>query len=784
MATDGEPASDPSPRRRIPRIASAPLLLYGLVLIGLASCISVPKPSSIPLSARLDDFPIAGHPLYGTVEIRFEEHGVPFITASDERDVPYALGMLHAHLRLAQLETLRAVAQARLSELVGPFTREIDHALRILDIDKAVPKIVETMPPKTKEWFDRYLLGLNHVRDSVEKLPPDFRWLGFDRERRWTIEDSLAVGRLASADINWAKWLRGITLSKEPQTEALTERLKEFHKEGTASFGPATPTPLDFLMHRTKSGSNCIVVGGDRTESGAAIIASDPHLGLPQPNLWLLAGYRAPDHAVVGMMLPGLPVFPLGRNESIAWGGTNMVGLSSTLYDVSELDPATFEERRETIGVRFWPDRGVTVRDTPVGPLLTDAPFFDKYDIPPLALKWRGHQPSDEVTAFLRVNRATNWSEFREAFSTYAVAGQNFLYADGEGSIGQILALEYDPASGRAALERFGDPTNPDHRWGNPISPPDMPQAFNPDEGFLISCNNTPVKSDPPIAISGNTNDRVDRFRDLLSARDDWTLETIGPVQRDSVSKSCLAAAAALVEVIGTPDDPELAASDFWRDLREWDGDYAIDSAGALAYQGMLPLIVEEYYTPLYGEAGGKFLASFQGLHRFLTDDLTAGNIDRALLLEAASEGREVHEKYGVWGEFHRVRIAHTLGAIPVFGGPFRFGDIPSPGSTSTIFKTAHRVNRKSHQATFGTQSRHLSDLSDVDENYFVLFGGQDGWLGSVNFIDQIPLWEKGEFIRMPLRPASVEKAFPIRIELEGAPPTAAASPAPSEAGR
>jgi penicillin amidase len=57
--------------------------------------------------------------------------------------------------------------------------------------------------------------------------------------------------------------------------------------------------------------------------------------------------------------------------------------------------------------------------------------------------------------------------------------------------------------------------------------------------------------------------------------------------------------------------------------------------------------------------------------------------------------------------------------------------------------------------------ARHISDLSDPDANWFVLFGGQDGWLGSAAFADQMPLWREGRAIRMPLRPATVAAEFP-----------------------
>ncbi len=69
------------------------------------------------------------------------------------------------------------------------------------------------------------------------------------------------------------------------------------------------------------------------------------------------------------------------------------------------------------------------------------------------------------------------------------------------------------------------------------------------------------------------------------------------------------------------------------------------------------------------------------------------------------------------------------------------------------------------HRVTFGACARHVLDLSDPDENGFVLLGGQDGWLGSATFADQVALWHAGETITVPLRPGPA-RVWPHRIVL------------------
>ena len=47
------------------------------------------------------------------------------------------------------------------------------------------------------------------------------------------------------------------------------------------------------------------------------------------------------------------------------------------------------------------------------------------------------------------------------------------------------------------------------------------------------------------------------------------------------------------------------------------------------------------------------------------------------------------------------------------------------------------------------------------------MLGGNDGWIGSANFLDQLPLWQSGGYIRMPLRPETVAAEFPTVMTLE-----------------
>lgn len=771
-------APSPSARIRPSRVGwasvVAPLAAYATLLLALSGCLGFPpRAGSIGLERRVASFPAQGLPLHAPARVHWNEHQIPFIEAEDDRDLPFVLGMVHAHQRLAQMEVLRRVSQARLGEMIGPIGGWIDASLRAADFGRSARASYEAMRPDTRQWLDRFVEGINEHRRRVPQRPADFHALGMSDEE-WTPIDVLTIGRLGGTDINWGIFYSVLRHRDDPAWPELFARISRYGLGAAPSFGGEDPISLTTGL--SKSGSNTFVVAGSRTASGAAIIGNDPHVGLNLPNLWLVVGVRSPSLHAVGMMLPGVPAVLLGRNEHIAWGGTNMRSLGTAMYDVSGVPESQITTRTETIRQRWWLPRRVEVRETPLGPIMTDTPFFARAreNGPPVAFKWRGHEPSDELTAFLDLNRARNFEEFRAAFAPYAVSGQNFLYADPQGNIGQVLALEFDPAAGRTAMVGVGDPGNPQHQWGRErLGSMQLPHAFNPAEGFLVSANNTPVRTDPPVTLVANADSRFYRISELIAESESLDLSAAHAIQMDVYSlqshRVARAIAARAQRLAGlTPGAARVAA-----EIGAWDGRYDVDSQGAPALQAAMARLARDYYTTRYGAALAGYLTGSEAVYDLLAEDLEASKddapLDEALRRALAGADRDAPEGT-TWGQKHLLRVTHYIGNIPVIGAAWRYREFGVAGSLKTVFKTANDVTGERHRATYGANARHVSDLSDIDENYFVLLGGQDGWIGSVNMLDQVDLWRTGGSIRVPMRPESVRAWARITTELTPAP--------------
>ena len=741
-----------------------------LVLSACALLAPLPKPKGV--AERLKAFPTRGLPLEGRATIRWNERQVPFIEAESDGDAAFALGLVHAHLRLGQMAMARMLARGRLSEMIGPFGVDIDRGLRTLSYARAAAEIERSMDEAALRWVRRFVDGINHYQDNAAELPHDFRILGLEPEP-WAVSDILAIGRLGGTDVNWLVWADLLALRARADWPALWARLV---KEGSASFasfgGPGmTAAMRELLGGLPKSGSNSIAVAASRSTTGGALMANDPHLGIFIPNVWLIAGVRSPSYHTVGLMAPGLPIFAIGRNPHIAWGGTNMRAASSDLYNVEDIPEADIAERRERIGVRWWFDAEATVRETALGPIVTDTPLLAKFDLPPLALKWTGHDASDEIGAMLAVSRAESFPEFRAAFERFAVPGQNMLYADRDGNIGQVMAV-WLPTRRAAPDDIVLDRAAHDASWGAMRTGADLPYSFNPEPGFLVSANNRPSETDIPVGFFFSPDDRVRRMTALLGGEEKVGVEALKALQQDvymSSSAELRDLFLSRLDGLGLAAAADARAAEAIGRLRGWDGAYRRESLGAVAFEQFRHGFAQRFYVLRYGEADGAAFAKLRRGAALLADDIAAADEEtlRTALAAGLSAAADGLDDFSGWADMHRLRLAHPLSRAPLIGGRYRFVEEGVAGSSETVMKTAHNATAERHAVTYGSNARHISDLSDPDGNYFVLLGGQDGWFNSTTMLDQWELWRRGEYVRVPLTPSGVRANFPHVLPLE-----------------
>ncbi|MFF8291034.1 penicillin acylase family protein [Streptomyces sp. NPDC016309] len=302
-------------------------------------------------------------------------------------------------------------------------------------------------------------------------------------------------------------------------------------------------------------GSNSWVVSGKYTTTGKPLLANDPHLAPQLPSLWYQMGLhcRAVSdkcrYDVAGYTFSGMPGVIIGHNQDIAWGFTNLGADVSDLYlekitdngyefDKKEIP---FVTRKEVIKIAGEGPRTITVRSTNNGPLVSDrsnelekvgdeAPVDalapDRGDGYAVALRWTALDPGKSMDAVFKLNRATDFKQFREAARDFEVPSQNLIYADAKGAEGNI---GYQ-APGRIPVRQKGhDGTLPapgwdkKYTWKKTYVPFDeLPYEENPERGYIVTANQAVIDQDAyPYALTQDWGygSRSQRINDLIESK-------------------------------------------------------------------------------------------------------------------------------------------------------------------------------------------------------------------------------------------------------------------------
>jgi penicillin amidase len=299
------------------------LVVLGLLFRGLSHKSFYPDTGTVNVSGISSD-----------VKIYFDDYGVPHILASNESDMYFSLGYMHARDRLWQMDLMRRVAEGRLSEILGSAVLDYDKLFRTVGINNTAYKLYENASPKSREILMAYSNGVNKfIETHINELPAEFDILNYKPDQ-WKPEHSLMIGRLMGWELNiawYTDYVMGeiinkvgiektsvifpdtsITLFKKIKIEAdslsdTTKKISELENNfksiaalGNSFFSINESYRKFFGINNSHSGSNSWVISGDKSESGKPILANDPHLAFMAPSKWYEAHIKGGNVDVTG----------------------------------------------------------------------------------------------------------------------------------------------------------------------------------------------------------------------------------------------------------------------------------------------------------------------------------------------------------------------------------------------------------------------------------------------------------------------------------------------------
>ncbi len=750
------------------------------------------------------DIVVAG--LDAPVEIVRDRYGIPHIEASQVTDALFAQGFAHAQDRLWQMEFQRRVGAGRLAELVGPRALPTDRFMRLLGLYRLAEASLDHFSADTIAWLRAYAAGVNaFLAGRRGPLPPEFLLLGISEIEPWRPADSVVWIKMMALDLsrNWRTELLRARLATrlsdgqiadlwpdypDDAPVTLAELARGLALDDLAAVLPPTPPP--------GQGSNAWVVSGARSETGAPLLANDPHLGLKAPGAWYLAHLKTPSLELIGAGLPGVPGIILGHNGTIAWGLTNTGPDSQDLF-IERVDPTDpgryltpdgsmpFELRDEVIRVKGADPVTVTVRTTRHGPVISDlVPTAGEVleDTQLLALSWTALVEDDtSIEALFDLTKAADWQSFLGAVQDHAAPQQNIFYADRRGRIGFV-------APGRVPVRKKGDGLWPvpgwtgDYDWVGTIPFVDLPQDLDPPDGMFFNGNNRIVPEDYPHLITAIWEPpyRARRIEAML-AGEPQSLESFAAMQLDQLSLVAEDFLPMMLQAVPASDD----AAAVMAELRAWDRVMRVEAAEPLIfaawYRELSRLIYADELGPLFLSYWGirpQFMERVLDERPVWCDDRRTDEIEGCL--ELASEAldlalADLAKRFGDdrhawrWGAAHPARMAHAiLDGEPLIEDIVNI-TVPIGGDSSTV-NVGHYLVADEGRPFASVQAasyRGLYDLANLDRSRFVAATGQSGHPLSPHYRDLAELWAAGKTVSMNRDPKIYRRNAEGRLRLK-----------------
>lgn len=569
-------------------------------------------------------------------------------------------------------------------------------------------------------------------------------------------------------------------------------------------------------------GSNNWVVNASNTRDGNALLSNDPHLGLSNPPIWYIVTLDSAtngegDLRVAGHTFAGVPAIFVGQNEDIAWGVTTTGMVSSDIYieelvvDGGEATGVVFEGEevdliRKTYTVEFV-DGETQDAELLFVPHHGPVRSIDVDEGVALSLRWTGQDVTTDVRAFFLLPFATTVEEARQAIELVTSAGQNFVVADRNGDIGwfpynNLPKKNWATNIDGPAAPWLPIPGNGDYEWTDYFEIEELPQAFNPPEGFVATANNDmtgalfdndPTNEGAPFQVGAAAGYRHAQIVRLLEeGGDQHTVETMLDIVADThsyvgeeMTPSILAIANDDMTTRSAAGQKVVDALAAWEDYEcptgldgtnaansplTSDSDELTSSVGCTAFHVLLRELNNLITADENRSSGGPSSINYAAFHSIVDpsqlnagdvywDDINTPQVEtRFDIMEMALDtaGLFLEGRIGsdpgtwAWGRIHGVRLRSDLDnfGITEFNNPV--GDDPPYANDGGLY-TVDVANPNSRwEQTSGPSTRMVCEaLPEGMECSFQVPGGQSGDVDSPNYDDYLPKWLANE--PMPL---------------------------------
>jgi penicillin amidase len=759
------------------------------------------------------DGTLATRALSSAVAIERDGLGIPTVWAANRIDLAYGTGFVHGQDRFFQMDLLRRLAAGELAELFGAVALEQDKKTRIFRFRHLAATVLNQATPEQRALVLAYVRGVNAGLASLRSRPWEY-WLLGGAPTPWRAQDSVLVSyamwwdlqaggfeqEIVRREIN-AKlvgpdcasgWKCALQFFYPHQTVWDSPNGEPSGTAGTASpwaipdaRSQITPISAQELPARARAaGSNNWALGGRLSASGAALVASDMHLGLRVPTVWYRARLRTaasaagPGLDLNGLMLPGTLPLVAGSNGRIAWAFTNSYGKWLDVEPVECLSVSDSQMNtaqgslpltlvREEIRVRGAASVFLAVKSASQGILYRSQPEEHHCWF----VRWLAQVPEANNLNLQSMESATSVVEVLALAPSIGIPHQNLIVGDREGHIGWTICGRIPLDSGPGRLTGEGP-------W---TSATEHPHLMDPPSARLWSANARPIDDaafeallsgdEAPTGSDYDLGARARQIRDDLAAlQGRATPADMLRVQLDDRALFLARWRALILELLDAQalrDHPTRV--EFRGLVANWNARASTDSVGYRLVReyhddteaAVWRMVLQGLRIPQQAAAPARFEQALWELVSTRSPEKLAGSFGswrELLLAQVDATVSQLAAHCGelarcTWGRHEVVRIRHPLsGALPFLAWLFDMPTLELPGD--------HDMPRVQDGA-FGASERFAVSPGHEAQGYLHIPGGQSGHPLSPYYRAGFAAWAEGK--PLPFLPGSVQHRLTLQ---------------------
>lgn len=791
--------------KKLPLIFLTSLFLLLLAYYAFQSFIA---PTPIPYEGTISDLDVED-----TVEVYFDDYGVPSVFASNDSDMFKAAGYIGARDRLFQMSFMKYAYKGQLSLVLNDSLFAEDTFLRTLGFEKIAKETLEKVPSSTLQHLEDTCFGINaYVQTlSPEDYPLEFKLIGVEKLPIFEPLDIVALSTMMAWELQggWDSELFFGAINEQLGSDYLNEILPSYNDsfitiasndvllKSYQDFASDTKKIREILKtDRDGYGSNAWVVSGSKTDTGFPLLANDPHLSYGQPPWWYEIRLKSDNYNFGGYGLYGFPLPVIGHNDHIGWGFTNVMTDDMDFYVETLNENKTqymldgiwkdLKIEQETINLKSGDKKTITIRSTHRGPIVSDIHPDAKGQSKAISFKWTEFDAFDETTALFMLAKATNWDEFSEASKLFGAPGQNWTYADKDGNIGWRPNSKIPIRLGAEKLIPFDGSTSK-HDWTGYVPFDEMPYVYNPEKGYISNGNNKTIDDDYPYYISRywadpSRGEQIDRRLKVNSKLD---VEDMKSILNEITSPFAQEYSTLFNKnyTQGFSDKGDL----LYNILNGWDGIESIDSDATVVFHAIYIQLVQNLFQDELQSFGSDSFDTFYSLKyirslaiRSIFDGNATLWVDNVLTSKKETLNDIVNQSfddahdfliknYGnpkelTWGDVHQVTYRHRLNGDPLVKRFINFstGPFPMAGSGMTPRAASYSVSDP-FDVRAGSSMRRVIDFSNFNNGFSILPTGQSGVFNSPHYRDQTSLYNKGKFKPFKFSESIIKKDSTMR---------------------